>query len=78
VGAGSADYADNITTLVWVEAPRELRLERAIARDLELHDPPGGREALRDQLERWMAHEDTLHARHRTRERADVVVPGVE
>lgn len=78
VGAGSADYADNITTLVWVEAPRELRLERAIARDLELHDPPGGTEALRDQFERWMADEDTLHARHRTRERADVVVPGVE
>lgn len=77
VGAGAADYAAHITTLVWVEAPRDLRLERALARDLELHDPPGGREALRARLAAWMTDEDALHARHRTRERADVVVPGV-
>lgn len=77
VGAGSLDYAEHITTLVWVEAPRDLRLERALTRDLELHDPPGGRESLRASLAAWMADEDALHARHRTRERADVLVPGV-
>jgi uridine kinase len=78
VGAGSVDYAEHITTLVWVEAPRDLRLERALTRDLALHDPPGGREALKARLVSWMADEDALHARHRTRERADVVVTGVQ
>jgi uridine kinase len=78
VGAGSADFAEHITTLVWVEAPRQVRLERALARDVALHDPPGGREALRARLEAWTADEDAMHARHRTRERADVVVPGVQ
>ena len=67
VGSGASAYHETITTLVWVEAPRELRIERGLARDGE------------DVLEKWlvwMDDEDALFARERTHERADVVVDG--
>jgi uridine kinase len=67
VGSGASSYASLVTTLVWVEAPDELRLARGIARDGE---------ALRSQWLQWMADEDALFARERTRERADVLVDG--
>ena len=67
VGAGAAAYADSITTLVWVDAPEELRLRRCVDRDGE---------GLRDRLVRWMADEQELFARERTRQRADVLVDG--
>jgi uridine kinase len=72
VGAGSAAPAAHITTLVWVEAPREVRLARGLERDLRLHGVQ--EDALREQWAHWMADEDALHARDRTRDRADVVV----
>lgn len=67
VGSGASAYHKSITTLVWVEAPRELRIKRGIARD--------GDEVL-DKWLIWMADEDVLFARERTRERAGVLVDG--
>ena len=77
VGAGSADYASHITTLVWVEAPRDVRLARGLERDVHLHGLQGSEDELRARWLRWMDDEDALLSRHRTRERADVVVDGV-
>ena len=67
VGAGALDYADRITTLVWVEAPARLRVARGVARDGE---------HLRPQWEAWLAAESVHLVGQRTRERADVVVDG--
>jgi uridine kinase len=52
---------------IWIETPRELRLQRGIERDGE---------EMREQWVRWMAAEDAYVERERPRERADVVVPG--
>ncbi len=67
VGSGAAAYADATTCLVWVDAPRDVRLARGLARDGE---------QTRENLLRWQAEEDVVLARERTRERADVVVDG--
>ena len=67
VGSGSPDYAGLVSLLVWVEAPEELRLARGLERDGE---------ELMPQWRRWLVAERLLHARERTRERADVVVDG--
>jgi uridine kinase len=67
VGSGHPGYADLVTLLVWVEAPEELRLARGLERDGADLEP---------QWRRWLAAERRLHARERTRERADVVVDG--
>lgn len=68
VGAGHPAYDDLVTLLVWAWAPGPLRLERSVSRDGE---------ASRANLVRWQASEDALHARERTRERADLVYDGV-
>jgi uridine kinase len=65
VGSGAETYDAAITTLVWVEAPPALRLARGIARDGE---------QVRPFWTAWMADEDALFARERTRQRADVLV----
>jgi uridine kinase len=67
VGSGSSGYGGLVTLLVWVEAPEELRLARGLERDGE---------ELMPQWRRWLVAERLLHARERTRERADVVVDG--
>lgn len=67
VGSGGTSYDDVTTLLVWVEAPRELRLARGMDRDGE---------ALRATWLTWMADEDAVHARERTRDRADLLVDG--
>jgi uridine kinase len=64
VGCGAAAYDDLITTLVWVEAAREVRLARGLGRD-------GAR--MRPEWEQWLEDEEALHARERTRERADLI-----
>jgi uridine kinase len=67
VGSGNTAYADDVTCLVWVEAPSVVRLERGVARDGE---------HMRDRWLAWRLEEDAIFARERTRERADVVVDG--
>ena len=68
-GCGSAQRGvDPYATLrIWVEAPRELRLARGIARDGE---------PLRAEWLRWAELEAAHFARERTRERADMRVDG--
>jgi uridine kinase len=65
VGSGSASYGPDITLLVWVDAPRDLRIARGVARDGE---------AVLPYWSAWMASEDELFARERTRERAHLIV----
>lgn len=67
VGSWRAAYAPWVTTLVWVEAPQDLRLARGLARDGE---------ALRPQWEAWLTAEAALFSREGTREHADLVVDG--
>ncbi len=67
VGSGGSAYDDATTLLVWVEAPRELRVARGLARDEDLS---------RETWLTWMADEERVHARERTRDRADLVVDG--
>ncbi len=67
VGAGARSYAHLVTTLVWVDAPPALCLDRGIARDGE---------KLRPRWVRWREQELELFRRERSRERADVVVDG--
>lgn len=65
VGSGSLASAEAITTLVWMDAPADLRLTRGIERDGE---------ALRPHWERWMDSEARHFERDGTRARADLVV----
>ena len=67
VGSGCRMHDDLIGLLVWVEAPYELRMRRGIERDGEAFAP---------HWRTWAEAEQELFARHRTRERADVVVDG--
>lgn len=67
VGSGSSAYAALCTVLVWVEAPRALRLGRGVERDGE---------HLREEWLAWQVSEDRHHASERTRDRADLLVDG--
>ena len=68
VGSGAATYDDVITCLVWVEAPRDVRLARGLARDGE---------GMRQHWLSWRLEEDTMFDRERTEARADLAVDGV-
>lgn len=65
VGSWSPTITAWVGTLVWVDAPSDLRLARGIARDGE---------EMRPQWEQWRRDEDVLFARLGTREHADVTV----
>lgn len=65
VGAGSSVVSDLVTVLVWVEAPHDARMRRGIERDGEAFAP---------RWTAWAAAEAEHFARHRTRERADLVL----
>jgi len=69
-GCGSAPRAAEswMSLLVWVEAPRELRIARGVARD--------GAAVLEHWIP-WMAQEDAVFAVEGTRDRADVTVDGL-
>lgn len=64
VGSGAAAYDELITTLVWIEADRDVRLERWRERDGAVMDR---------HWQQWLEDEAALHLRDRTRERADLV-----
>jgi cytidylate kinase len=67
VGSGARAVADLVTSLVWVEAPLELRYARAMARDGEGYRP---------HWDRWAAQERVYLDADRPRLRADLVVDG--
>lgn len=67
VGSGSLVTARWTSVLAWVEAPHDLRMRRGIERDGEAFAP---------HWESWAAAEAEHFARHRTRERADLVLDG--
>jgi uridine kinase len=69
VGSAALEYADRVGTLVWVDAPADLRLVRGLERDGE---------GMRYHWETWMVAEAEHFARQRTRERADLLVSGVQ
>lgn len=65
VGSAAAAYDDLITLLVWVEADRDTRLRRGLARDGD---------DMRAHWLTWLDDETALHARENTRARADLVL----
>ncbi|HWI42517.1 MAG TPA: 4-amino-4-deoxy-L-arabinose transferase [Nocardioides sp.] len=65
VGSAPSVCTDLITYLAWIEADRDVRLARGLARDGE---------ALRPQWLRWLDDEAALHEREGARERADLIV----
>jgi uridine kinase len=67
VSASRIEWAHLLSFVIWVAAPRELRLRRGLDRDGEGALP---------QWENWMADEDAYVARDRPDTRADVVVDG--
>lgn len=67
VGSGARSIARHAVLLVWVEAPRDVRHARGLARDGETYRP---------HWERWAAQERRHFAAEGTRARADVVVDG--
>jgi uridine kinase len=62
-GSGALAYAQYTALLVWVEAPRAVRLDRGLERD--------GGQVLNDWLA-WMELEADYFAANRTRDRADL------
>jgi uridine kinase len=69
VTASREAFRPYLTYSIWIETPRELRLQRGIERDGE---------DLRARWEAWMALEDRYVERERPREHADLVLPGDE
>jgi uridine kinase len=65
VGSGASRFAPLLTTLVWVEAPHDVRMARGLARDGDAFAP---------HWEQWARDEAILFEREQTRSRADVVV----
>lgn len=55
---------------IWVDAPREVRLARAVERD--------GEQMLSHWLDVWIPSEDAYIARERPQERVDLLVSGTE
>jgi uridine kinase len=55
---------------IWVDAPREIRLERAVERD--------GPELLPHWLDVWMPSEEAYIERERPQDRVDLLVNGTE
>ena len=67
VGSGARPIAAHAVLLVWVEAPRDERFRRGIARDGETYRP---------HWERWARQEAAHFATEATACRADVRVDG--
>jgi aminoglycoside phosphotransferase (APT) family kinase protein/uridine kinase len=69
VTASREAFRPYLTYSIWIETPRDLRLQRGIKRDGE---------DLRGQWEEWMAGEDGYVEQERPAEHADLVLPGDE
>lgn len=67
VGSWSPAYADAVTTLVWVDAPRDLRLQRGLERDGE---------GMRERWLTWLDDEEKHFLHAGTQAHADVLVDG--
>jgi uridine kinase len=67
VAAMRREFDPYLAYRIWVDAPREVRLRRGLARDGE---------AMRCQWEQWMTAEAAYVANDRPIDRADVVVSG--
>lgn len=67
VSAGRKEWAEHLSFAIWIDTPRQVRLDRGLAR--------GGANTV-EQWREWMAAEDEHYARDPTRERADLVVAG--
>jgi uridine kinase len=65
VGSYARSYDEYVSLVVWVDAPDDVRQKRAMDRDGEVFAP---------YWDQWAADEDRVHARERTRDRADVFV----
>ncbi|WP_153504735.1 AAA family ATPase [Cumulibacter manganitolerans] len=66
-GSGARSLADLVDALVWVEAPPQLRRDRAIERDGPSYAA---------NWARWARQEEAHFAANATRERADVIIDG--
>ena len=62
------DSIGKLAYAVWIEAPEEERLRRGIERDGESH---------RSLWRRWMEDENQFFAADQTRDRANLIVPGI-
>jgi uridine kinase len=67
VTATRKEWRDKLTYSVWIDCPRDVRLERGLARD--------GREAA-PLWRQWMAAEDKYVAEQTPRDHADLIVAG--
>jgi len=67
VSATRRELGDAWDVTVWVEAPRDIRLQRGLKRDGH---------AARPLWERWMADEDRWVASERPRDRCDFIFDG--
>jgi uridine kinase len=70
VSATRCELAAPWALQIWVEAPRSVRVQRALARD--------GAAMLRHWLEVWMPSEEAYIDRERPQERVDLIVSGTE
>jgi len=65
VGSGAGPSAQLESVLIWIEADRDVRFHRGIARDGDPYLP---------HWQHWAAHEEALFAGDGTRDRADLIV----
>jgi len=61
------EVTGRLTCAVWIDAPRELRLQRGIERDGD---------SMRDEWLSWMQREDAFFSADRPRDRANLIVDG--
>lgn len=65
VGSYARAYDPDVSLVIWVDAPDDVRRARALDRDGDVFRP---------YWDAWAADEVTVHGRERTRQRADLVI----
>jgi uridine kinase len=79
VSASREAFRPFLAYSIWIDAPRDVRLSRGLARDSEMRASQGlepNRGEVRANWKRWMAEEDDYVAREKPQEYADQIVPG--